>query len=236
MPFNYLPIKRGLALRLAQIIGSDQGTLETAYTDAWATMLDGAEIPLTAFKDLILAVEKELAQIIGNNPADPTRALLYGRTTALANLAATPTVDANGYEFVGVWDSCADGTTNAPLTWTPTQTLADTSDSFFDDTELYYYNITGNQLRHSRATAYLQGCVWDYALQSTAYDADGDSPLPEFLAATLMDGVTARSAQIGWTDAANVVPYYSNLYQQGIAILQNGTTVPLASSGNLTAG
>lgn len=235
MPINYNDIKREVALRLAQITGSDQASLEAAYTGAWASALDGAEVPISSVKQLILMIEKELAEVIGNSPEHPARTFLYGRSDDLVNLASTPSVDNNGVEFVGVFDSCADADTNAPLTWQPTQMLADVSNSFFDDTDFYNYNITGNQIRHTRPLAYLQGCVWDYTTQSDAYDIDGNSPLPEFLANTWVAGVCASASQVGWTDQAGATAMFANLYQQGLALLQQGSSTPLSAS-NPVAG
>lgn len=234
---SYERIKRQCALRLSQLAGSDQAELETAYTDAWPTGLDGAEIPETAFRDQILAIEKELAQNIGNQPNHPARSLLYGRTENLSDLAAIPDVDNAGDEFVGVFDSCVDASTNRPCTWMPTQTIADIVDgasTYFGATNFYYYNIFGNNIRTTRASVYLQGCVWDYATQETAYDADGDSPLPEALEATWVDGVAARAAQIGWVE--DKTGYYANLYQQGIQMFNNvvPNNIPLASQNVVT--
>ncbi len=238
MPFSYLQPKRILALRLAQIIGTSQATLETAYTGNWSSMLDGAEIPKTAFKDAILYIAKEIAQTIGNNPSHPARSFLYCRTEDLSDGDSTPTVDNNGIEIVGVWDSCAEVDTNIPLTWVPTQTISDCRNSFFNDLSVYYYNITGNQIRCTRPVVYLQGCSWDDDGQGDLYDIDGQCPLPESLEALLCDGVSERAAQVGWVDGANVVPYYGSLYERGLASLANygQSNIPLASRLNTAAG
>lgn len=239
MAIDYLLIKRSLALRLAQISGSNHTTLETSYTSDWATMLDGAEIPRSAFKDQILSVERELATMIGNNPQHPARTQLYGRSANLVNLASTPAVDNVGTEFVGVFDSCADSETSEPLTWVPPQTIEDYKNSFFNDLSLFNYNINGNQIQHTRDLAYLQGVVWSYSNQSDSYDLDdGVSPLPQGLMATWIDGVTARAAQVGWVDGAGVAGYYAGLYQQGMAVF-NGSApshLPLSAQANQAAG
>ena len=238
MPFNYLTVKRQSALRLSQMIGADQATLEAAYAGAWASALDGAEIPKSGFKDLILMVAKELAQIIGNNASHPARTFLYGRSANLSNLASTPSTDNNGYEFVGVFDSCVDSSTAIPCTWMPTETIADEADSFFSDTDLYNYNIHGNHIRHTRPSVYLEGCVWDMTTQSSLYDADGDCPLPEVCANILVNGVCANAGQVGWSDNAQQIGNAQALYQQGIQLLMGGmqgSNVPLAST-NTVAG
>ncbi len=235
MPFNYLACKRMAALRLAQLKGSDATTLEAAYAGAWASALDGAEIPLSAFKDQILMIEKECAQVIGNNASHPARSLLYGRSADLANLASTPSVDENDVEFVGIFDSCADSADSQPLTWQPTQTLADVADPFWGDTALYYYNITGNQIRHTRSLAYLQGCIWSQTAQATAYDADGNSPLPQMCANLIVNGVCANSVQVGWSDNVGAAQVDHGLYQQGLQILMSAGNVPIAAQ-NAVAG
>lgn len=235
MPFSYLRVKRTLALRLAQIIGTDQATLEAAYTGDWASMLDGAEIPKTAFKDLILAEAKELAEMIGNNAQHPARSLIYGRSADIADLGSTPAYDQNGVEFVGVFDSMAESGTNIPLTWQPTQTIADLNNSFFSDTSFYHYNITGNQVRMTVPLGYLQGCIFDYAAQSTLYDSDGDCPLPESMEAELCDNVTMKSAQVGWTDAAGVAQYFAQVAAHDTPLNQ-GPNMPLAAQNNPTSG
>jgi len=223
-------------LRLAQIIGSSQDTLNTAYDETDITnMLDGAEIPELAFQDAILYIAKEIAETIAENPSHPARSFLYARTAALADNDSTPTVDDAGAEIIGVWDSCAEQTTNIPLTWVPTQTITDCLNSFFDDTDLYYYNITGNYIRATRPSFYLQGCSWDNDAQITLYQANGDCPLPQFTLAMLCDGVAERAAQVGWVDGAQVFPYYSNLYRQGLASLASPNSIPLASQ-NVIAG
>ena len=98
--------------------------------------------------------------------------------------------------------------------------------------------MTGNQIRHTRDTAYFQGCIWSYDDQSDEYDADGESPLPEMLANTWVAGVCASSGQVGWVDQAGAVANYSNLYQQGIQMLRIGSqsSLPLSAANNPIAG
>lgn len=241
MAINYLFMKRQAALRLAQIAGTGQDSLETSYTGAWADMLDGAEIPETGFKDAILSIERELVQMIGNNAQHPARSLLYGRSVALSDLDQTPTTDQTGAEFFGVFDSCADANDYKPCTWQPTQTIADINDnSFFDDMSgsLYYFNINGNFIRTTRPEVFLQGVAWSYDLQEAAYDADQDSPLPQGVEATWLDGITARAAQVGWV-TGDLFGYYNNLYQVGRQNFSTiGTTpnIPLTAAANIAAG
>jgi len=236
MGFPYLTAKRVSALRLAQIIGSTSATLNTAYDETDIdNMLDGAEIPPLAFQDAILYIAKEIAETIAENPSHPARSFLYCVTDPLSDLDNIPTVDSNDNEILGVFDSCSEVTTNIPLTWQPTQTITDSLNSFFDDTDLYYYNITGNFIRCTRPSVVLQGCSWNDTAQIALYLANGQCPLPQSTLAMLCDGVAERAMQVGWVDGANSLPYYSNLYRQGLASLASPNNVPLASK-NVVAG
>ena len=239
MPLAYNFIKREYALRTGSSIGTGQATLEASYTGSWATSLDGSEIPISAIKTQILNIERELAHIIGSDAQHPYRSMLYGRSVGLANLANTPTLDNAGAEFIGVFDAVTDSSDFTPLTVQPTQTISDELDPFFDDTDLYNYDIRGNKIRHTRTLVYMEGCVWDYTIRAAAYDADGNSPLPQMLANTWIAGCMAMSGQIGWEGSASTISMYENLYQQGIQILKmrgdGMVNLPLASQ-NVVAG
>jgi hypothetical protein len=239
MSISYNIIQREVALRSAQIEGTSQSTLETAYTGAWAGSLDGAEINESSFKEQILNVESEIAHIIASDVSHPYRTYIYGISAALSNLGSTPTLDGSSNPFIGMFDSCVDGTTGQPLTVQPTETLFDYEDSFFNNADLYNYCIVGNTIQHTRTTAKLQGCVWNRATQDALYDSGGDSPLPPILANTWIAGVMGNLGQIGWEGSSGVIGMYSNLYQQGIQILRIGSggqvNLPLASQ-NTVAG
>jgi hypothetical protein len=197
-------------------------------------------VPASSIKEQILNVESELAHIIASDVSHPYRTYIYGISAGLANLADTPTLDDAGDPFIGMFDSCVDGTTGQPLTVQPTGTLFDYENAFFDDVALYNYCIVGNTIQHTRTTAKLQGCVWNRTTQDTAYDASGNSPLPPILANTWIAGVMANLGQVGWTDGAGVLSMYSNLYQQGVQILRIGAggqvNLPLAAQSNMVAG
>jgi hypothetical protein len=238
VPIAYGAIKKQVALRSAQLSGTSQSTLEAAYN---AFTVDGAEVPTTAMKDLILMIEKELAQQVGDNVQSPARKFLSARTVNLSDLDVIPSVDENGVEIVGVWDSVAEAVSNRPLTWQPTQTITDIVDGapgFFGN-NYYYYNINGEYIRTTRPTIYLQGCSWSLSVQSAAYDSNGNSPLPEYLANTWIAGVISNLPQVGWTDSAGVAGMYNGIYERGLqqmAIGSSGSSdIPL-SSRNVISG
>lgn len=241
MPFLYSQVQFECALRTGQIIGTSQSTLEAAYTGNWSAALDGAEIPISSFKTNLLNCEREIAHIIGSDQQHPYRSMLYGRSANIANLGSSPTVDNNGYEFVGVFDAVRDADNLHLMTFQPSQTIDDISDAFFSDIQIYNYNLSGNYVQFPPTTdnVFFEGCVWDYDVQSAAYDNAGSSPLPQMAANTMIAAYMATTAQIGWVDASGTQVNYNQLYQQGIAILKargdGKLNLPLVSQ-NAVAG
>ncbi len=241
MAIDYSTIRREVALRSAQLTGTGQSSLETAYTTVnFASTLDGAEVPATSIKNQIISIELELCHIIGSDASHPYRTFLYTRSDDLTNLDSTPANDINDNPFIGVFDSCSDSATNRPLTLMPTETLTDYENSFFSDVSLWNYCIVGNTIQHTRPLAYLQGCSRSTSDAEDQYDIAGSSPLPQMLANTWVAGVMANLSQVGWTDQAGVAGTYSGLYQQGIQMLRMGSSgslnLPLASQQNMAAG
>lgn len=219
MSIAYPKIQFQCALRSGQLEGYDSATLETAYTGTWASVLDGAEIPVSAFRDTILAVEKELAHIIASDKQQPYRGDLYGRSDALLNNAQIPTTDNASLEFIGVFSGVIDGTDLKPLTEMPVQTIEDLTSSFFDDTEFYHFAFIGERIRHTRATVFLEGCSWSYGTQLALYNAAGSSPLPQMLENTWIAGVLASLPQsANWFNAEGQM--YAQIYQNGIQMLK----------------
>lgn len=231
MSIPYLTIKRECALNLAQIAGVDDTSLEVAYAGLWTAALDGSEIPISSFKTKILDIEAELCHVIGSNVSHPYRTYIAGTSATLANLDDTPTTDATGASFVGSFGSCLDAVTGQPCTIQPTQTILNTRNSFFDTIELWNYTIVDNTIQHTRPDGVkLVGCVLDPEARSTAYDADGDSPLPPVLVKTWVAGVCGSASQVGWVDQSNAVQSFFAQYQQGIEMLKMGAKAPLSAA------
>ncbi len=237
MSIKYSIIAKEVALRSAQLAGTSQSTLEMAYT---AYTLDGAEVPASAIKAEIINIEGELSHIIASDPNHPYRGYIYGESAPLANLALTPVEDASGDPFIGEYDSVVDSTSGQPCTAQPTETLADYTDPFFSDTELYNYAMVGATIQHTRTAVKIQGCVFNRDTAETNYDANGDSPLPPTLANVWIAGVLANMGQVGWSDAAGSLGSYASLYQQGLDILRSGAktgiNLPEAAKANPVVG
>ena len=235
MAIPYPQVRVQVALRSGQLDGSDQTTLEAAYTGAWATAIDGAELPITAIRDTILAVEKELAHIVASNASHPYRDSLYGISASLADNALIPTVDATSKAFIGLFSGVTDTTDSKPLTEMPVQIVDDTATlgaSIYPDTQFYYYCFSGNRIRHTRTNVKISGCVWDRTTQLAQYAlSNGNSPLPQVLENTLIAGVLASLPQVAGFFMAES-GYYASVYQSGIAMLSSGAVTAASLPDN----
>lgn len=232
MSIAYSKITSAVALTSSQLAGTDQATLEASYL---AKTLDGSEIPATAFKDKILAIEKELVGVISSDNQHPYRSDFYGVSGVLADKSLLPTESIGGVEFIGVFGGVFDSDDDTVLTEQPVQIIEDLSAPFFADTEFYHFAFTGSRIRHTRPSVYLEGCIWSLADQTALY-ATGDSPLPQSLENTWIAGVLANLAQAsGWF--VNEAGYYAQVYANGIQMLKMRSLDALPSNiANVASG
>lgn len=202
MSIAYQNICKAVALRANQIIGGDASERNTAYQNGnIATQLDGVDVPFAALKQDVLAVEKEIAEMIGKDTSSIYRAYLQGTTAFLGSGGAVPVNNGTANNnFVGVWDGVYDGTDNLPLTEMPIQVIKRrnrNSNGFFKSA-VYFYKIDGSRIYHTRTTVYLRGCLYNAATQSTAFDAFGNSVLPDALENLWIAKVLSGLAQENW--------------------------------------
>jgi hypothetical protein len=110
MPIDYRDIAKAVALRARQFADGSSSTRETSYSSSTiSTGIDGVEVPLTALKQDILAVESELAALIASSSNPIFRRSLMALSDPLANQANIPAVDNAGLRFIGSFDAVIDG-------------------------------------------------------------------------------------------------------------------------------
>lgn len=212
-----------VALRTLQLSGETQAELTTSYSLGFAT-LDGADVPVTALVDAVLATEAELAEVIANDAAHPYRKLLRGRSEFLAHKDEIPTTDEDGVRFIGVFSGVNDASDNEPLTRGSIQEIRRynrTSDAGRYTTDIRLYEFFNGQLHHTRTRAYIDGCVWN---RNTAYNrittaGDFRSPLPTSLESTWVARTIQFLASEGWL--INEAQFYGNFAESGFARLRN---------------
>lgn len=188
-------------LRTSQFAdAASASAFETVYTTALATAMGGLEIPLSELKRLVLASEKRLAWLSSRSKNPILMGPLYGKTANIAHLGQIPLVNASSKAFIGNFTGVIDASTNEPLEEKPKQTVlrrVRNANSFFQ-LESYYYCIEGLRLLHTRTNAIMEGCIWDYTDQATAYSASGNSPLAQELESMWIADCLANAPQEGW--------------------------------------
>lgn len=199
--YPYSSVVKAVALRTKQFIDGDSAARETAYAAAFAAgVVDGVDLPLTALKNDVLSVGREIAGMVANSNNPNFRRHLASQSANTADNTAVPSADASGVEWLGAFDSIFDASDNHPLEMQPEQVVLnrlENPNGFFKRPS-YIYCYIGSKIRHTRTNVVFRGCVWDQSAQSTAYDGAGNCPLPQELQVLHICKVLEQIAQDGW--------------------------------------
>lgn len=215
MAIPYLNIARAVMLRANQIgDAADAAALETLFASSLATSVAGMEVPLTALKLTILAVEKRWVERVSKCGLPHYIQALTGRSADLATGSQIPTVDNAAREFQGSLSSIRDSINGRPLTEMPLAMVL----SRYPRPQrnmvipVYWYHRLGRILHHTRASgAYVEGCSWSYSTQAAAY-AVGDSPLPGPLEVGFVAEVLENLPQENWF--VSEAGHYTNIRRE----------------------
>lgn len=210
MAIPYRNIVRAVLLRANQFADGDAAARETSYQGDPEDEITGIEVPYSALKQDILAVEKELAEMIGNSNNAIYRAELEAQSlTPIASGDEIPIVCDRGY-FVGAFDSVLDAATGTiPCREMPLQFVLRRNDNpgtFWRATARYYAR-EGSRLFHTCAAGvYIRGVGWDYDTQSVLFDTTFAVPALKVFSA------------VSVSHAANTLTLASHGYWTGMKI------------------
>lgn len=188
MSIFYQNLVKSVALRTIQIVGGNAAARDAAYSAASIqAYLDGIQLPYSALKQDCLAVESELAVMVGNSNDPAWRSHLKAHTANLLDKAEIPSVDSNGFHFVGGFDGVFDADDGTILTEKDKETVQRriTNPNGFFTIPGQHYCFEGTIIRHTQASpgVYLRGCSWDYATQSALFDLPPITPANKTFAA-----------------------------------------------------
>lgn len=203
MAILYQNIAKAVALRTASIVGGAYAARNTAYGQTViSAQLDGTEVPYAAMKQDILAVEKELAELVGNSNNAQYRAALAGQSSSVASGGSIPLLSTGGLSFIGSFDGIFDAADNRPMREMPMQTVLRRIENAnsFHRVPVGYFAFEGTKILHTTANVYFRGCMWDLTTQTAAFDAGaaGSSPLPQQLEVLFQVMVLRGIAQEGF--------------------------------------
>lgn len=217
-------IAKQVMLRTGQFADADDAAaFEVNYTAILATGVAGVDIPLSALRNSVLASEKRLATLIGLSENDLWRNALKGRTVDIASGADVPTSSNGTFEFVGAFGNIRDSANNTKLTEKPIEEINRLNRLFTAGVlqiKPYHFHLASGVLFHTRTNAYMEGCVWDLATRLTAYNALGNSPLPQGFENFWIADVLVNQPQEGWF--IQEAGHYAGIVSGGEAMIQQG--------------
>ena len=217
----YKNIFNSVALRAGLLADGSPATIEAAYSvntneAALTAKINSVEVPFSALKQDILAVEKELAELVANSNNSIYKAGLSSRSANLASGDTVPQLDENGKDFIGSITGIFDADTNRPLTETPKQQIyravqPESIRGYFT-IPVYYYAFDGDTIITTTPQFYIKGTMWDEIAQNAAFTAIGNSPLPQIMENLWICKVLAGLAQETWFTGEAV--FYANMANQ----------------------
>lgn len=146
-------------------------------------------------KDAILNVEGRLADAIASTGDHPYRAYLISTTSALANGAVLPSLDAAGEQIIGVWGSCFDAVDTTKV-YKPKDiaqvTRRNTNPGSRYRVTVYWYFMDDLNIYHTGTSVKLKVCVYSRDNQGVIFDNDGNMLLPDSLVDALVAGVVGE--------------------------------------------
>ena len=221
---TYHDILAGVALRINALKGTDPVALQITYSTRPLTdeLFDSSIFPMDAIRDSILNAEQRLAAVIANTGNHPWRTFLGGpsETTVLMNGDLMPSIDVNGVGIIGIYGSVLDVDDPTLIcTEQPVEVLRRrqlTPNLWI--IPAYNYSLDGNGIIHTRPNGVtVQVCVYDYATQQAAFDANEPILLPDVLAEALIcGGVAGLVRDDEFTTQASLYVQYFNAAEQSI--------------------
>lgn len=227
MSTAYDVITRQVALRINAFSNAAKPSdLQTAYvtTPLTPTVVGESSIfPFAAIQDAVIDAEAKLAEAIADVRDHPWRRVMAGRTASLATNAAIPVVDNAGKSIIGVYGAVVDGSDGQQLSEQPTETLRRRLlTPALWKIPVYQYSLSGDSIVHTRTTAYIEVCVWDYTTRQAAIVANGNILLPDVLAEAIICGAIALLVRDDeFTAQAEV---YATYFTTALAAIRGGAT------------
>lgn len=226
MSVPYTVIARQAALRINAITGALSATIESNYTTSPLTITQVVSpiFPLSAINDAVLDTEAALAKAIGETANSSLRQYLAGQTSSLANYASIPSTSSASKPIIGVWDAVIDASDSKVCSLMPLDEVrrraANANTQFV--VEVYWFNLIGRQIVHTRTNVIIKCCVYSRSDQATILAANGNILLADELVSVYVDGAVSRLVRDDEFMAQAQV--YSARYDRVEAAIRGGST------------
>jgi len=183
MAVAYRTILAAVALRINALIGADALTLEATYVTSPLTSANfqSTIFGFTSIKDSILNAEEKLAQKIANNADDPLRQYMANVTANLSNPSTLPSTSTDSKPIIGIWGAVRDATSGIVCSQMPLDIVRRRAAATDLVIPVWWFNITGGRIEHTRTNVAIECCVYSRTDQSTTFDANGNILLADAL-------------------------------------------------------
>lgn len=210
MAITYQNLLHDVGLRINALQGSRAPELQTTYheTILGSTNFMSADFPYDSVVDSILLAEGDFAWTIANTDNHPFRSYLTALTNALSNESTLPSTTNTGRPIIGVWGSVYDSVDGQPCTEQTLDVVRRLTDEPWRLYQLYFYTVDGAKLYHTRPNVTVEVCTYDLTVQTTAFNVNGNSVLPD----VLRSAVAARA--IGYLTRDNAYTEQAAIYRR----------------------
>lgn len=181
VPFHR--IVRNVAHRIGYLKGGNAAGIDVSFNTVPLTIADFQHGSFEAVKDAVLMAEEQLAEAIADTGEHPWRAYLASQTANVPHEGALPSTNSASKPIIGIWGAILDSTDATPCTEMPLDMVrrrATNSNTQFR-LPVYWYNIVGRYLFHTRTNVVIEVCTYDAGTQRTAIDSNGNILLADVL-------------------------------------------------------
>lgn len=229
MSVPYNTVLREVALRINALVGTSDTLLEASYVvnPLTATQFQSTIFNFTSIKDAIIDTEGRLIQAVADTGDSPLRQYIASTTGSIANAGTLPSVDTGFIPIIGIWGAVIDSSDSIPCSMMPLDMVrrrARNANTTYV-CPVYWYNMPGGRIEHTRTTVKVECCIYNRATQSTSFDSNGNILLSDALTQAYVAGALAMLLRDD--EFAEQGQLYNKYFDAAITAIRSGlTSVP----------
>lgn len=168
-------IIRQCAVRIGAYRGQP-AAIEASYVLADPTTnMVSESFPKSSLYDQLVGIEQEIAGAVASNVDHPWRSLIADVTASLASGDLIPSTSPSGFQIIGAYGKVRDAegpfrplTADLPVSEIRTIALSFSAMGAMYESEYFSYALDKRRLDHTRSSATVDVCVYDYNSRKAA--------------------------------------------------------------------
>lgn len=228
MSVPYRAIVAAVAVRCNALVGATATALQTTYATSPLTTANfqSSIFPYSDVVESVLWAEERLAMAIAQNGTHPWRQYLADVTTPLANLSILPAQTNASLPIIGTWGAVVDSGDLQVCSLMPLDEVRRRVRNANSNLscEVYWYNIAGGRIEHTRTNVVIDVCGYSRTDQLTELNANGIIALADVLEPAYVAGAISMLVRDDEFSAQSQI--YASYFQSTLAaISENAQTV-----------